>query len=591
MVAPTANHWVFDHWFKALKTSHLHTAPSAWYYLTVITSSFSVLSSSVLSRLFSLSIRYLSDIYLTVVSYLSDIFDNNNIGQHYCASLMYSSLTLFHFLFISIYPPLCCVHTASSQPWLINLAKPSTDTQAGSSSVASSQDLSCLSDCCVLAAYQLKQFESMNHVYVSLISNNIIDLVHSIITLYSNPPGYQPVKLSKACQTCVNISQSDLDYSISWSLTKSSLIKIIHCFKKNSNSLLNHPAFLMWALFQSVNNPDQFNQSDSFKTEWRLHWFLSSTLNQPDKPESTASSLLQSDQSYEQISSETHSFSSETHPQTSPSVESIPHSSSLSQNMVNNNNDNDIFTVNSIFSETQMQMLQDMIAQTKKDDCAEECAKAANPHYTADLPHCSEQSDQYSDQHNLSWCCQYDFDPDNPDKSDKSASDISDVSWRQLNEDNQFCLKEIGFFNPHLDTKNYSPDDIVDVDEKIYFCDVHLFINFFKNVTHTKADSVVCWNLNKCLCDIVQNWYIGQLSAIECEYIWEGHGVEHWEEMLFQWFKHTQLNAMKMLKTECYIIQNVQNNHEPLGFVFNVICHAKNTNMTNTSTQLMWVWN
>ena len=50
--------------------------------------------------------------------------------------------------------------------------------------------------------------------------------------------------------------------------------------------------------------------------------------------------------------------------------------------MINNKNDsqhnNHEISVNSVFLKIQMQMLQDMIVQTKKDDYAEDCVKAVN---------------------------------------------------------------------------------------------------------------------------------------------------------------------------------------------------------------------
>ena len=262
--------------------------------------------------------------------------------------------------------------------------------------------------------------------------------------------------------------------------------------------------------------------------------------------------------------------------------------------MINDNEKNDSHhsnTLNSVFSEVQMQMLHNMIAQTKEDDWVEDYAENCSER---DLSWWSE-SYQYEDHSHQ--CQRHHWndldDSDDSDNLNESESDLSDTSYKccLTDKDTHFQSEEIGLFNSHLNTKNYESDNIIDADEKIYFCDVHLFIDFFRNVTHIKTDNVVCWNLNKCLCDIAQNWYIAQLSVIERDYIWEGQEVEHWEEMLFQWFKCTQSNVMKVLKTECYTIQNIQNNHESSKFVLNVIHHAKNADMIAISAQLTWVWN
>ena len=147
----------------------------------------------------------------------------------------------------------------------------------------------------------------------------------------------------------------------------------------------------------------------------------------------------------------------------------------------------------------------------------------------------------------------------------------------------------MNFFNLHLNNKNYSADDIINIDEKIYFQNVHLFIVSFKNVAHIKTDEVIHHNLNKYLWNIVQDWYIDQLFFIEREYICEKLNVKCWKKMLFHHFKCTQFNPIKMLKIEQYIIQDVQNNWKSSDFVLNIIHHTKNADMINISVQLIWM--
>ena len=99
MIASTDYHWVFNHWFKVLKTSHLYMTSSIWYYLTVISFS-EVLSLSVSLRL---CFHCLSNIYLTVISYLSDIFNDNLIDWcHFLVSFVWFTVDIIS-LFIHIY--------------------------------------------------------------------------------------------------------------------------------------------------------------------------------------------------------------------------------------------------------------------------------------------------------------------------------------------------------------------------------------------------------------------------------------------------------------------------------------------------------
>ena len=154
-----------------------------------------------------------------------------------------------------------------------------------------------------------------------------------------------------------------------------------------------------------------------------------------------------------------------------------------------------------MFFKAQMQMLYNIIAQTKKEDCTEDYIDTVNSVFqqnslwcsdVADLSHCLKWS--YSEWWDLSQHCWYNSDLNNLNNSDKSVSNILNMSQRCCNNDNiQFCSKEMNFFNLYLDVKNYDIDDIIDINDKIYFQDVHLFINSFKNVVCIKIEKVVCW--------------------------------------------------------------------------------------------------
>ena len=147
--------------------------------------------------------------------------------------------------------------------------------------------------------------------------------------------------------------------------------------------------------------------------------------------------------------------------------------------------------------------------------------------------------------------------------------------------------EEVGFFDPQLEVKDKEDaGDVVNFGSKTYFRNVHLFIDAFKDVARTKARGVVRKNLNKCLRGIAQEWYIGELTAVEREWIKEGHFVERWEERLYQRFKKTQSSAFKSLEEESYSISDARNNRETSGFITSVIRHAKDAGITTISAQL-----
>ena len=300
----------------------------------------------------------------------------------------------------------------------------------------------------------------------------------------------------------------------------------------------------MWILFQFVNNFDQFNQSDFFKIEWKLHQFLSSILNQSDKFKSTVSSLFLLNLLCEQSFLVTYSSLLESHFHTSISAtynKNISCSLLLSwETIKNNNNDShhssnqDTSLINSVFFNVQMQMLCNMIVQIKNKNYVEDCVKMINSVSwclkTTDLSHCSEQS--YLNQWDLSQHCQYKLDSDNSDDFNDFNEFVSDLlntfcRYCQTDKDIHFHSEEVSFFNSHFNAKDYKFDDIINAEEKIYFYDIYLFIDFFKNVIYIKTDEVVHCNLNKYLHNIAQNWYIKQLSAIKHKYIWKDQEVEH----------------------------------------------------------------
>lgn len=146
----------------------------------------------------------------------------------------------------------------------------------------------------------------------------------------------------------------------------------------------------------------------------------------------------------------------------------------------NGSHHSDTPAVDPVLSEAQMQMLRGMIAQAKEDGRAEGCAEASVPRRpAADLPRRPDQGPRYPDRRDLPRRRRYDPDPDDPDDPDEPASDAS-RGRRNDDNDTRFRPEEVGFFNPHLDTKDYGPGDIVDAGGKTYFRDVHLFIDFFR---------------------------------------------------------------------------------------------------------------
>ena len=369
---------------QRLKISCHQTASSAWY-LSCWNHQF--LQHTSLSASSRLSFHCLSD----YMSYLPDILDDDDlILQHHCLPhLLFTNevtpLTAHIYLIPLLQSYLSC---DLSQLCFINLIKSSAALLADSSSAASStasQTLLHLLDCCVLAVYQLKQFEFMNHQYVLLISNDVVSLAHSIIILYSISVRYKSsADILSSQQTHDDFTQStNLDYSMFWSLTRSSLTSVIQQFVQKTSLVQNHSAFVKWTVSQTSSYKET---SNSFEADHRLQWSIASV---SDQLYSTASSFSRTDQSHKLSLFKICCC-------TSILAETILCELSLHCDMANNNEENDSHhsnTLNLVFFEAQMQMLHSMIAQTKEDDWAEDCAEN---HSGKDLSWWSE-SYQYED--------------------------------------------------------------------------------------------------------------------------------------------------------------------------------------------------
>ena len=132
--------------------------------------------------------------------------DDDDIEWCHCVSLIVFiiDVTLLLILICFIYSvfliTLCCKFLTIIL-WVSNLMKSLTDIQTdfSISALFVNQDLFYLLNHCILAVYQLKQFELINYVYILLISNDVVSLAHEIVILYFTSLRYQSVESFKAC--------------------------------------------------------------------------------------------------------------------------------------------------------------------------------------------------------------------------------------------------------------------------------------------------------------------------------------------------------------------------------------------------------
>ena len=91
----------------------------------------------------------------------------------------------------------------------------------------------------------------------------------------------------------------------------------------------------------------------------------------------------------------------------------------------------------------------------------------------------------------------------------------------------RFRAEDIGFFDLYLDSK-FGEGAIVQVNNSIYYRNVHFFVGQAENIVLSKNDVLIKLNLHQCLRGVTQKWYAAELFNSQKQLLLNGNQINNW---------------------------------------------------------------
>ena len=181
----------------------------------------------------------------------------------------------------------------------------------------------------------------------------------------------------------------------------------------------------------------------------------------------------------------------------------------------------------------------------------------------------------------------------NNERDDRRSSDF-DFSKRAATDadDDKSVLKSsenIDFFDSRRENDK-NRNVIVNVDRHIYYKDVFVFIDRFKNLKKSSSDHRVREFVVECLRDDALTWHSLKLDEIE-KNMFRDASMNQWCRDLIRRFKKRDSQVLKNLQTERYIMQDARNDRTSRAYVQNIMRHFRVVEFNSTYNQLVMTWN
>ena len=174
----------------------------------------------------------------------------------------------------------------------------------------------------------------------------------------------------------------------------------------------------------------------------------------------------------------------------------------------------------------------------------------------------------------------FDFDFD---FSNEIAIDVDDEKSILKNS------KNIDFFDFRRENDK-NRNVIVNVDRHIYYKNVFVFIDRFKNLKKNSFDHRVRELIVGCLRDDALIWHSLKLNEIE-KNMFRDASMNQWCRDLIRRFKKRDSQTLKNLQTEKYTMQDVRNDRTFRVYVQNIMRHSKIVEFNSIYNQLIMTWN
>ena len=131
---------------------------------------------------------------------------------------------------------------------------------------------------------------------------------------------------------------------------------------------------------------------------------------------------------------------------------------------------------------------------------------------------------------------------------------------------------------------------IVNIDRHVYYKNVFVFIDRFKNLEKNSFDHRVRELIVECMRDDALIWQTLKLNDIE-KNMYRDAIIDQWCKDLIRRFKKRDFQTLKNLQIERYTMSNARTNKTLKAYVQNIMRHVKVVEFNSTYNQLIMIWN
>ena len=182
---------------------------------------------------------------------------------------------------------------------------------------------------------------------------------------------------------------------------------------------------------------------------------------------------------------------------------------------------------------------------------------------------------------------------DNNERDDRHFFDFDFSNEATTDVDNERSIlkdsENIDFFDSRRENDK-NKNVIVNVDRHIYYKNVFVFIDKFKNLKKSSFNHKICELIVECLRDDALTWNSLKLDEIE-KNMFRDASMNQWCRDLIRRFKKRDSQTLKNLQIEKYIMQNACNDKTSKTYVQNIMRHSKVVEFNSTYNQLIMTWN
>ena len=171
----------------------------------------------------------------------------------------------------------------------------------------------------------------------------------------------------------------------------------------------------------------------------------------------------------------------------------------------------------------------------------------------------------------------------NPDATPKvhtGADSLPKTITKRWNQAN------LGYFDPHLDTKAHGEGEVVSVGKDVYYRNVVLFMQHIQNLVTFKGAALMKANIPISLRGSALKWYTSELAEFGRDALDNDPGMKSWINTLSQRFKVPISVALGLFTDETYLHDNAQHCRPPAQYVQAIMQHEIGCNINDVSNQL-----